>query len=206
MIMRIISWNVCGWKSISQRGFIRKILDYDADIICLQETRTEKIDLPLEFTFSGYKAYVNSSRRRGFHGTAVITKLKPLRIMRKIGHPRFDLEGRFLRLDFPNFILINIYLPHGGRRKEEMNYKLEAYNTLLNYLAKLTGFNVILTGDFNVAHKPIDLARPKENVNNTMFTLAERLKIDALIKLGFIDTFRKFHKNGGSLHLVASCL
>jgi exodeoxyribonuclease-3 len=195
--MRIISWNVCGLKSVYAKGFAKELRKYEADIICLQETRTTKIEIPLEFALSGYKAYVNSSWRKGFHGTAVLTKLKPLKVTKKIGHSRFDSEGRILRLDFYKFILINVYMPHGGRAKEEMDYKLEAYDALLNYLAKLAHLNIILAGDFNVAHKPIDLARPKENVNNTMFTPAERHKIDELIKLGFVDTFRKFCKTGG---------
>jgi len=195
--MKIISWNICGLRSVCTKGFTKEFQKYKADIICLQETRTSKIILPLEFVFSGYKAYSNPSSRKGFHGTAVVTRVKPSKITKTVGYSRFDSEGRFLRLDFPQFVLINLYMPHGGRNKEEMKYKLGAYNALLNYLAKLSNLNVILAGDFNVAHNPIDLARPKENVSNTMFTLEERHKIDELIKLGFVDSFRKFCKAGG---------
>lgn len=102
-----------------------------------------------------------------------------------------------MRLDFKNFILINIYMPHGGRFKENMDYKLKAYDVLLNYLAEIRNLNIVLAGDFNIAHKPIDLARPRENMNNTMFTLEERTRIDKLVEIGFIDTFREFNNMGG---------
>ena len=191
--MRIISWNVCGFKSVCEKG-LSKLEDYKPDIICLQEIKTEKANIPLKFLLSGYKLYINPAR---FHGTAVLTKLSSLKVIKKIGHPKFDSEGRFLRLDFPKFTLINVYMPHGGRNKERMNYKIETYDFLLEYLKKIVDGNVILVGDFNIAHKPIDLARPRENINNTMFTLQERSKIDGLLKLGFVDSFRKFCKAGG---------
>lgn len=113
-------------KSAYAKGFVKELQKYKADIICFQETRATKIELPLEFALSGYKAYVNSSWRKGFHSTAVLTTLKPLKVTRTIGYPRFDSEGRILRLDFHKFILINVYMPHSGRAKEEMDYKLEA--------------------------------------------------------------------------------
>jgi exodeoxyribonuclease-3 len=105
-----------------------------------------------------------------------------------------------LRKNFsnPQFSLINFYAPHGGRKKENLDYKLKVYKKFLEYLEKRKNENLILAGDFNIAHKEIDLARPKENKNNTMFTLKEREQIDRIIKLGFVDTFRYFHKEGGN--------
>lgn len=114
-----------------------------------------------------------------------------------MGHPRFDSEGRFLELEFPNFTLINLYLPHGGRKKENLAYKLEVYEHLISYLKNKLQHNLVVTGDFNIAHHEIDLARPKQNLHNIMFTPEERTKIDKLIHLGFIDTFREFNRRCG---------
>jgi len=192
--MKILSWNVCGFRSICKKGSFFELKNYKPDIICLQEIKSEKPSVPLDFLLSGYRSYTNPAR---FHGTMILTKLKPVRIIKQIGHHKLDSEGRFLRIDFSSFILINVYLPHGGRFKEKIDYKLEAYDLLLDYLEKIKGENIVLAGDFNVAHKPVDLARPKENINHTMFTSEEREKLDRLIKLGFVDTFRKFCKSSG---------
>jgi exodeoxyribonuclease-3 len=110
---------------------------------------------------------------------------------------RFDQEGRMLKLKYPDCLLVNLYLPHGGRKKENLDYKLKVYSFLLDYLQKIRDKKVVVIGDFNVAHKEIDLARPKQNQNNIMFTPKEREQIDRLIDLGFIDSFRKFNKKGG---------
>ncbi len=107
---------------------------------------------------------------------------------------RFDDEGRILELDYSDFVLINVYLPHGGRQKENLDYKLNVYSRLINYLEKTKNRKMLLTGDFNIAHKEIDPARPKQNKNNIMFTREERKQIDKLIELGFIDTFRELHR------------
>lgn len=192
--MQIISWNVCGFRSVCKKGF-SKLKKYNPDIICLQEIKVMKgANFPLEFLLSGYELYINPAR---FHGTAILTKIHPLKIRKEIGHKKFDSEGRFIRLDFEDFILINVYMPHGGRHKERMDYKLECYEFLLRYLESIADQKVILAGDFNIAHKSIDLARPEQNVNNTMFTKEERKMIDRLLMLGFIDSFRKFNRSSG---------
>ncbi|MBU1730279.1 exodeoxyribonuclease III, partial [Patescibacteria group bacterium] len=120
---------------------------------------------------------------------------KPKKVTQKLGLKRFDQEGRILQIEYSDFILINLYFPHGGRQKENLNYKLECYNYLFNLLKKKGGKNIILIGDFNIAHTEIDLARPKSNQNNIMFTLKEKQQLDKLIKLGFSDTFRNFNEN-----------
>jgi exodeoxyribonuclease-3 len=124
-----------------------------------------------------------------------------LHVARRLGLPRFDEEGRFLRLEFPDFTLINIYLPHGGRQKENLDYKLKVYDRLIDYLTDLQiknpVLNLVMVGDFNVAHKEIDLARPKENHDNIMFTVEERKQVNRIIELGFTDTFRQLHLDGG---------
>jgi exodeoxyribonuclease-3 len=131
-------------------------------------------------------------------GVGVLTKEKPIEIKQKIEIEKFDEEGRFLELKYSHFTLINFYAPHGGRQKENLDYKLKAYEKFLDYLKERKNKNLIIAGDFNIAHKEIDLARSKENENNTMFTPKEREQIDKIIKLGFVDTFRYFHKDGGN--------
>lgn len=197
MLIRILTWNVCGWRSILRKGFVQHVLKFSPDIICLQEIKTQKMETPLQLVLLGYNSFANYSTRRGLHGTAIITKLKPLSIVKSLGHRRFDSEGRFLRLDFEKITLINVYMPHGGRNKEDIEYKIETYTILLKYL-KNVNRDTIIAGNFNIAHKPIDLAKPEVNENNIMFTLAERKILDKLIKIGFIDAFRIFNKHSGN--------
>lgn len=197
--MKLITWNVNGIRSVYKKGFLELAEKIGADIVCLQEIKADESKIPEDLVkMDGYFAYFNSAEKKGYAGTAVFTKIKPNKIIRKIGFERFDSEGRFLRLDFDDFILLNIYLPHGGRQKENLGYKLEAYDCLLKYLKRLKNKNVILAGDFNIAHSEIDLERPKSNKNNIMFTLEERAQLDRLEDLGFIDSFRKFNQEGGN--------
>jgi len=191
--MKIISWNVNGLRSVYQKGAL-KIDQMGADILCLQEIKALKEQLDPELVSpKGYYSYFNSAKKKGYAGTAVYSRQKPLSGEEKVGFKEFDDEGRFLKLDYPQFSLINLYLPHGGRQKEKLAYKLAAYDYLLNYLQKLKEKKVILMGDFNIAHEEIDLARPKENKNNIMFTPEERARINWLVGSGFIDSFRKFY-------------
>ena len=195
--MKIISWNVNGLRSVYKKGFLKQIEEIKADIFCLQEIKLNKQFLPDLVKPKGYFSFFNLALKKGYSGVAVFSKQKPLAIEEKLGLKRFDEEGRILKLDYLDFILINIYFPHGGRQKENLDYKLKVYKKFLNYLDKIKNKKVIVVGDFNIAHKEIDLARPKGNQNNIMFTKKEREQIDKIIKLGFIDTFRKFHKEGG---------
>jgi len=192
--MRLATFNVCGWKSAVRKGLLKWFKSADIDILAIQELRTEKVIKPLELMncFSVF----NPSK---FQGTAVISKKEPISVCKKLGHKRFDSEGRFLQLEFENFIFINAYMPHGRRDKKDLPYKLDAYNFLIKYLSRLlqNGKPVVLAGDFNIAHKEVDLANPRENENNTMFTKEEREQISRILELGFIDAFRKFHEKGG---------
>lgn len=197
--MKIISWNVNGIRAVYKKNFLEWFKKSRADIICLQEIKACAEQVPAELIKIGnYYSYFNPAVKKGYAGTAVYTKEKPLKVECKIGIKRFDQEGRVLKLKYPDFDLINIYLPHGGRQKENLDYKLKAYKNLLKYLAKIKNEKVILVGDFNVAHQEIDLARPKQNIKNIMFTPKEREQIDKIIEMGFCDTFRKFHKKGGN--------
>ena len=193
--MKIISWNVDGLRSALKKGFLKSFKRINADIACVQELRAEKEQLPEELiNINGYYSFFNPAIKKGYSGTAVYTKEKPLKIEKIIGFKRFDEEGRMIKLKHKDFTLINFYMPNGGRQKQDMSYKLEFYDYLFKYLKK-DNKKLILTGDFNIAHKEIDLARPKANKNNTGFTPEERKKIDVLISLGFIDSFRFFNKD-----------
>jgi len=195
--MKIISWNVNGIRAVYKRNFLGWLQKTNADIVCLQETKAQPEQLTHDLIKpKNYYSYFNSAVKKGYAGVAVYTKKEPLKVENKIGMKRFDIEGRMLKLEYPGFVLINLYLPHGGREKENLGYKLEVYVHLLDYLEKIKN-KIILIGDFNIAHEKIDLARPEQNKNNIMFTPEERKQIDKIIELGFTDTFRKFHKQGG---------
>ena len=196
--MKIVSWNVNGLRAIYKKGFWEWFEEINPDIVCLQETKIQDEQLSFDLVkLKNYSSFFNSASKKGYSGVGVFSKKKPLAIKRKLGLKRFDDEGRFLELKYPDFTLINLYLPHGGRQKENLAYKLKVYQSLFKYLQKMNKQKLILIGDFNIAHQEIDLARPKQNKNNIMFTPKEREQIDKLIKLGFTDSFRKFHNDGG---------
>jgi exodeoxyribonuclease-3 len=195
----MLSWNINGIRAIEKKGFLNWFLKERPDILCLQEVKADENQIPQELkNIFGYPVYFNPAQKKGYSGTAIYTKIKPEKISTKMGFKQFDEEGRFLRLDFRNFILINLYVPNGGQDKENLDYKLKSYDYLNKYLGKIKNKPIILTGDFNVAHKEIDLAQPKENQDSIMFTPKERQQIDKMLDLGFIDTFRQFHKEGNN--------
>jgi len=194
--MKIISWNVNGLRAVFKKDFLKWFKKENADIVCLQEIKAQEGQIPESLANpNGYFSYFNYASKKGYSGTAVYTKEKPITVDKKLGYKRFDSEGRILKLEYKDFILINFYMPHGGRMKENLAYKLEVYDHLMEYLGKNKGKSTILIGDFNIAHEEIDLARPKQNQKNIMFTPEERKKINQLIESGFVDTFRKFHKD-----------
>ncbi len=196
--MKIVSWNVNGLRANYKKGFLDWFKEIKADIVCLQEVRSDASDLPAELKkIKGYNFFLNPAQKPGYSGTAVYSKINPKKEEKKIGLSRFDEEGRILQLDFPEFILINLYLPHGGRQKENLDYKIQVYDYLLNHLKAIKNKKVVVVGDFNIAHQKIDLARPKDNQNNIMFTIDERERIGEILKLGFVDSFRKFNKTAG---------
>ncbi|MFZ5955124.1 MAG: exodeoxyribonuclease III [Nanoarchaeota archaeon] len=186
--MKICSWNINGLRSALNKGILEWIGANSFDFLCLQEIRINKI----QDEFQDKNIHFNFAKTAGYAGVMTFCNKLPLKEYSKIGLDRFDDEGRFLRLDFKEFILINLYMPHGYRDKRNLNYKLDCYNVLIRYLENLLKQNkkIILAGDFNIAHEEIDLARPKYNYHNVMFTDEERKKIDLIIKLGFRDSFR----------------
>jgi len=193
--VKIVSWNVNGLRAVYKKGFLASLGKINPDIIGLQEIKIKADQIPPALEqIPGYQLVFNSGERAGYSGTAVYTRIKPKAINRILGMDRFDDEGRLIELKFADFTLINFYLPNGGRQKQDMVYKLRSYDKIFKYLKAKK--RLILIGDFNVAHKEIDLARPAENKNNTGFTPEERVKIDQLLNLGFEDTFRIFNKEG----------
>jgi len=197
--MKIISWNVNGLRSVCRKGFLEWLTKSDADIICLQEIKAGEEQLPFALAKpTNHHTYFNSAATKGYGGVAVYSRDEPLNVKRRVGFKRFDSEGRMLQLEYNNLILVNLYLPHGGRGKEKLAYKLKSYNFLLSYLTGLKEKKVVLAGDFNIAHREVDLARPQQNKDNIMFTGEERQKIDTLIGLGFADSFRQFNQEGGN--------
>jgi exodeoxyribonuclease-3 len=190
--MKIISWNVNGIRSIFGKTFLDYLRESNPDIICLQEIKADSDELSEEYSqIDGYYSYFNSSSlKKGHSGVAVYTKIKPTSVEIKLGISRFDHEGRCLKLTFDDFILFNFYIPNGGREKKDVPYKMEVYKKLLNLFKEISNENIILAGDFNIAHNEIDVFNFKQNYKNTMFTPEEREQITKIIGLGYIDTFR----------------
>lgn len=197
--MNVISWNVNGLRSVYNKGFLDWLKKYRPEILCLQEIKAAADKIPIALLkLKNYQSYYSHASKPGYSGTAVFTKEQPISIINRIGLKRFDDEGRFLRLDFKKFILINVYLPHGGRQKEKLGYKLSCYKKLQVYLRNINSrLPIVLVGDFNIAHTETDLARPRQNRDNIMFTPEERKQLDILEKMDFKDSFRIFHNDGG---------
>lgn len=194
--MKIVSWNVNGLRAAERHGFISAYKNIGADIFCLQEIKANRDQLSDEI--SGLSSLViNSAEKKGYSGTAMYSNRSVKTTNREIGFSQFDTEGRVLELDFGKFILLNLYMPHGGRQKEKLSYKINCYKSLFKYVKKIKKESILI-GDFNIAHSEIDLERPRNNQNNIMFTKEERGLIDKLESLGYVDTFREFNDNGGN--------
>ena len=194
--MKLISWNVNGVRAVEKKGFLDWLSQEDPDILCIQETKAKIEQLGPSLTEEhGYHTYWFSAERPGYSGVATFCKKEPYDVTKGLGIKRFDLEGRVLVTEHENFLLYNIYFPNGQKNEDRLNYKLDFYDSLLPIINDNVenGHNVIVTGDWNTAHKSIDLARPKENVNTSGFMPIEREKIDEYISHGWVDTFRLFH-------------
>ncbi len=192
--MKIISWNTNGLRATNKQGHFEPLFDkYKPDIVCLQETKSEMDQLPEELVnFRKYNFYLSNCKiKKGYSGVAIYSKEKPLSIKYGFGQKRFDDEGRTIILEFKEYFLITGYFPNGGSGPDRLEYKLDFYDSFFKYIEKLKKKKeVIFCGDVNTAHKEIDLARPKENKENTGFLPIERLWIDKLEKNKWIDVFR----------------
>lgn len=194
--LKIISWNVNGIRAVQKKGFLDWMQKESPDILCLQETKAEKEQLDMALLNpDGYTTFWNSSKgRKGYSGTAIFTKHAPLKISYGIGIEEFDQEGRTLVAEFKDFTLFNIYFPNGKAREERLNFKMRFYEAFqeraLSEVA--AGKKVLMCGDVNTAHHPIDLARPKDNVKISGFLPMERAWMDRFEEAGFHDTLRMF--------------
>ncbi len=195
--MKITSWNVNGIRAVVKKGNFEEIFKTKPDILCLQETKAEVGDLSEETkSIKGYTSYFASSKKKkGHSGVGVYTKIKPEKVEAGMGTPEFDDEGRMLVLYFKDFVLINCYFPNGGMGPERLQYKLDFYDAFLEFVEGLRKKykKVIFCGDINTAHEEIDLARPRENEENTGFLPEERAWLDELVAHGWVDAFRHFY-------------
>ena len=187
--MKLISWNVNGIRACLTKGFEEVFKKMDADIFCLQETKCQPDQINLEF--QGYTSYWNSAEKKGYSGTAIFTKQKPINVTYGIGIEEHDKEGRVITLEFEKFYMVDIYTPNSKRELERLEYRQIWEDEIRKYLLKLNETKpVIMCGDLNVAHKEIDLKNPKTNRHNAGFTDEERNKMTELLDSGFTDTFR----------------
>ena len=187
--MKLISWNVNGIRACVNKGFIDFFNKIDADIFCIQETKCQKGQIELEF--EGYESYWNSAEKKGYSGTAIFTKIKPLTIKYGIGKEEHDKEGRVITLEVDKFYMVNIYTPNSKRELERLDYRMIWEDEIKKYLLHLNKIKpVIMCGDLNVAHKEIDLKNPKANRHDAGFTDEERNKMTELLDAGFTDSFR----------------
>ena len=191
--MKLISWNVNGLRAVINKGFKEFFDKIDADIFCIQETKMQEnqIDDNIKEIVKEYNAYWNSAEKKGYSGTAIFSKEKPVNVTYGIGKEEHDKEGRVITLEFEKFYMVNIYTPNSKRELERLDYRQVWEDEIREYLLKLNESKpVIMCGDLNVAHQEIDLKNPKTNRRNAGFTDEERNKMTELLNAGFTDTFR----------------
>ena len=187
--MKLISWNVNGLRAVINKGFMDFFKKADADIFCVQETKMQEGQL--ELILDGYYQYWNSAEKKGYSGTAIFTKEKPLNVSYGLGREEHDKEGRIITLEFENFYFVDCYTPNSKRELERLDYRMVWEDEVRKYLKKLDEVKpVIYCGDLNVAHEEIDLKNPKTNRRNAGFTDEERNKMTELLSAGFTDSFR----------------
>jgi exodeoxyribonuclease-3 len=190
--MKLISWNVNGLRACMNKGFLDFFKQADADIFCVQETKMQREQA--EFDFPGYQEYWNSAVKKGYSGTAVFTKTKPLTVTYGIGIEEHDQEGRVITAEFPEFYLVNVYTPNSQRELERLGYRQVWEDAFRSYLLGLDAKKpVLVCGDMNVAHHDIDLKNFKSNRGNAGFTDEERVKFTELLAAGFTDSFRHLY-------------
>jgi len=200
MPTKILSWNVNGIRAIQKKGFLEWLAREKPDIVGVQETKAkpEQLDMFLMHP-EGYHTYWNSAVRPGYSGVALFTKERPIKVENGFGIKKFDEEGRVIVAEYPDFTFLNIYFPNGKSGDERLKYKMDFYAETLRITKKLKaqGKKVIISGDYNTAHKEIDLARPKENEKTSGFLPSERSWLDKWVADGQVDIFREFNKDPG---------
>ncbi len=197
--MKLFSWNVNGLRAVLKKGLSDILAAQNADVVCFQETKAHPSDVDHDWSALGYaSAEWNWAEKKGYSGVLTLSKTKPLSITRGIGLAEHDREGRVLTTEFADFFLVNVYVPNSQRELARLPYRQQWDTAFLAYLCALQKIKpVVVCGDLNVAHNPIDLARPKGNERNHGFTIEERTGFSAAIEAGFVDTFREFESGGG---------
>ncbi|MDR2510618.1 MAG: exodeoxyribonuclease III [Spirochaetaceae bacterium] len=198
--MKIVSWNVNGIRAAAEKGFLEYAASDSPDVLCVQETKaepgqlSEAIKSPVDKSGAAYSSFWASAKKRGYSGVAIYTKKPPLDVS-VLGSADFDNEGRVLKADFGSFVLITAYFPNSQEGGARLDYKLAFCAEILKLCRALTeaGRHFVLCGDFNIAHRPIDLARPKENEGNPGYLPEERAWMDEFTSAGFVDTFRSLN-------------
>ncbi|MBN1157902.1 MAG: exodeoxyribonuclease III [Bacteroidales bacterium] len=194
--MRIITWNVNGIRAMVGKGFYGTMKQLDADIICIQETKAdEKVVQDVAADMNGYQFLASSAVKKGYSGTAVFTRPEPVKHFLNTGKEEHDQEGRMITVEYEKFFLVNLYVPNSGQDLKRLDYRKEWDEHRVQYIKDLLENKpVIITGDLNVAHEPIDLARPKENFNKSAgYTQVEIDGFKAYLKAGFTDVYRMLH-------------
>ena len=190
--MKFISWNVNGLRACVGKGFAEAFASLDADFFCLQETKMQHGQLDLQF--DGYESYWNYADKKGYSGTAIYARRKPLSVSYGLGIDEHDKEGRVVTLEYDNFFVVTVYTPNSQDELRRLDYRMTWEDAFRDYLCRLDAQKpVVVCGDMNVAHKEIDLKNPKSNRRNPGFTDEEREKFGTLLDAGFTDTFRHFY-------------
>lgn len=187
--MRLVSWNVAGLRSCLKKGFADFFYKVNADIVCIEEAKIT--DPELDFRPEGYEIYLNPAEKKGYSGTLIYTKIKPLKVTYGMGIEEHDKEGRMITLEFQEFYLIALYVPNSKRELLRLSYRMKWEDDFFTYLQKLEKQKpVIFCGDLNVCHQEIDIANPKSNLRSPGFTIEERKKFSRILENGYIDTYR----------------
>jgi exodeoxyribonuclease-3 len=197
MSVRILCWNVNGIRAVSKKGFPEWLHRESPDILCVEEIKAQQEQLGNDLREpGGYHVYWNSAEKKGYSGVAIFSRDKPTRLQYSFGVRRFDDEGRLIIAEYPGFILFNMYFPNGKLSKERLDYKMDFYESFLDFIDPLLKEDkrLVVCGDFNTAHHEIDLARPRENEKVSGFLPIERAWMDKFVDHGFVDTFRHFNK------------
>ena len=190
--MKLVSWNVNGLRACMGKGFMDFLRSEDPDIMCIQETKMQPEQA--DFDLSGYHVYWNSAEKKGYSGTAVLSKSEPLSVRYGIDKEEHSHEGRAITAEYDDFFLVCVYTPNAQQGLKRLDYRMQWEDAFRDYLGKLSEEKpVVVCGDMNVAHKPIDLKNPKQNIGNAGFSYEERGKMTELLSSGFVDTFRYFY-------------
>jgi len=191
--LKIVSWNVAGWKSVIGKGFSKYVQDEDPDIICLQETKVNPKDVTSDF-LPGYHSHFYGAEKKGYSGTGIFSKIQPISWTDGIGIPEHDDEGRVITAEYDTFYLVNTYIPNASRGLVNLPRRMKWDKDFLDYLQKLDAKKpIVWCGDLNVAHKEIDLTNPSSNKKSAGFTLEERQGFSNILAAGFVDTFRHLY-------------